>query len=107
MDGTEKREREKEGDRGRERGEQRERVREREGEREKGKERERLCFSYLFPQVFDQEQARLESEKKLSCTTVQNLRRNYRKHLTATEGYKGKLETALARDPPKPAEQDK
>ena len=57
--------------------------------------------------MFDQEQARLESEKKLSCTTVQDLRRNYRKHLTATEGYKGKLETALARDPPKPAEQDK
>ena len=58
-------------------------------------------------QVFDQDQVRLENEKKFSCTSVQDLRRNYRKHVTATEGYKGKLEACLARDPPKPAEQEK
>ena len=77
-------------------------------ERERERERRLVLLSlHHTSQVFDQEQARLESEKKLSCATVQDLRRSYRKHLTATEGYKGKLETALVRDPPKPAEQDK
>ena len=64
---------------------------------------------YIPPslQVFDSERSRLEKEYHDSKAAVQTLRRGYNKYLSATTISRGKLETALARDPPKLPEQDR
>ena len=62
---------------------------------------------HIYEQVFDSERSRLDDEYHASCTTVQSLRRDYRKYLQSTESYKRKLQASLNKDPPKPAEQDK
>ena len=64
------------------------------------------CDLFLL-QVFDRERTKIDNEKKASCTLVQDLRRNYRHCSQKTESYKKKLEASLAKDPPKPAEQDR
>ena len=69
---------------------------------------ERIILVCLFLiQVFDKERTKIDNEKKASCTSVQDLRRNYRHYSGKTESYKKKLEASLVKDPPRPAEQDR
>ena len=64
-------------------------------------------FVTPFVQAFDQDRLRIDSECNLSCKTAQELRRTYLNYSKNTELNKKKLEAALAKDPPKLADQEK
>lgn len=57
--------------------------------------------------MFDRELAKIDKEKKESCTKVTDLKKDYRHYVKKTETLREKLEAALAKDPPKPQEQDR
>lgn len=59
------------------------------------------------PQAFDQERARMDSECNMSCKLAQELRRNYQNYAKLTHTNKKKLQSSLAKDPPKLAEQER
>ena len=67
-----------------------------------------MCYLVCFTsQVFDRELAKIDKEKKESCTRATELKKDYRHYVKKTETFKEKLEASLAKDPPKPQEQDR
>ena len=58
-------------------------------------------------QAFDQERARMDGDCNLSCKTAQELRRSYLGFAKLTATNKKKLESALEKDPPRLADQEK
>ncbi len=58
-------------------------------------------------QVFDRELAKIDKDKVESCSRATNLKKDYRHYVKKTATFKDKLEVTLAKDPPKPQEQDR
>ncbi len=49
----------------------------------------------------------MDKEKVESCTRVTNLKKEYRHYVKKAELFKDKLEVTLAKEPPKPQDQDR